>query len=124
VLDGDASVLMNLGTLSTLARYSPPNLIHLIFDNESLLSVGGFPSATGTGTDLAGVAKTAGVKHVAKADTVEALEEAFAAAIDRQALSVIHSKVEAVGPPSFAMGIGLLENWFQFANHLRELNSQ
>jgi sulfopyruvate decarboxylase subunit beta len=124
VLDGDASVLMNLGTLSTMARYSPPNLVHLIFDNESLLSVGGFPSATGTGTDLGGVAKTAGVKHVAKADTVEALEEAFAAASDRQALSVIHSKVEAVGPPSFVMGIGLLENRFQFANHLKELNSR
>ena len=55
VLDGDASVLMNLAssTLSTMARYHPPNLIHLIFDNESLLSVGGFPSATSTGTDLA-----------------------------------------------------------------------
>jgi len=48
VLDGDGSVLMNLGSLSTLARYRPPNLTHWIFDNESLLSVGGFPTATGT----------------------------------------------------------------------------
>ena len=75
-------------------------------------------------TDLAGVAESAGVEHVTKADTVEALEEAFAAASDRQALSVIHSKVEAVGPPSFVMGIGLLENRFQFANHLKELSSK
>ena len=119
VLDGDASLLMNLGTLSTLARYRPPNLTHLIFDNESLLSVGGFPSATGTGTDLAGVAREAGVEHVTKADTVEALEEAYAAATGRPGLSVIHSKVQAVGPPSFAMDIGLLENRFEFARHLR-----
>jgi len=49
VLDGDGSVLMNLGSLSTLARYRPPNLTHWIFDNESLLSVGGFPTATGAG---------------------------------------------------------------------------
>ena len=124
VLDGDASVLMNLGTLSTMARYRPPNLVHVIFDNESLLSVGGFPSATGTGTDLAGVAEMAGVEHVAKADTVVALKEAFAAASDRQALSVIRSKVEAVGPPSFALGIGLLENRFQFAAHLKGLSSE
>ena len=48
VVDGDGSVLMNLGGLSTLARYRPPNLVHLIFDNESLLSVGGFPTATST----------------------------------------------------------------------------
>src|SRR6266480_7605376 len=56
VLDGDGSVLMNLGGLTTLARYRPKNLIHLVFDNESLLSVGGFPTATATGSDLAGVA--------------------------------------------------------------------
>ena len=60
VLDGDGSVLMNLGSLSTLARYRPPNLIHWIFDNESLLSVGGFPTATGAGTDLAGISEKAG----------------------------------------------------------------
>ena len=66
VLDGDASLLMNLGTLSTMARYAPPNLTHIVFDNESLLSVGGFPSATTTGTDLAGIAREAGVQHVEK----------------------------------------------------------
>ena len=46
VLDGDGSVLMNLGGLTTLARYRPRNLVHVVFDNESLLSVGGFPTAT------------------------------------------------------------------------------
>src|SRR5829696_9426981 len=46
VLDGDGSILMNLGGLTTLARYRPRNLLHLVFDNESLLSVGGFPTAT------------------------------------------------------------------------------
>jgi sulfopyruvate decarboxylase subunit beta len=43
VFDGDSSLLMNLGSLSTIARYSPKNLTHVVFDNESLLSVGGFP---------------------------------------------------------------------------------
>src|SRR2546422_4331049 len=45
VLDGDGSLLMNLGSLSTLARYRPKNLLHVVFDNESLVSVGGFPTA-------------------------------------------------------------------------------
>src|SRR5688572_8500408 len=40
VLDGDGSVLMNLGTLTTMARYRPRNLVHIIFDNGSLLSTG------------------------------------------------------------------------------------
>src|ERR1043165_5968931 len=60
VLDGDGSVLMNLGRLTTLARYRPRNLVHIVFDNESLLSVGGFPTATSTGSDLAAVAAPAG----------------------------------------------------------------
>ena len=123
VLDGDASVLMNLGTLSTLARYHPANLIHLIFDNESLLSVGGFPSATATGTDLAGVAKSSGVEHVVATDTLEDLDQAFTSAVDREALSVLVSKVEAVGPASFAMDIGLLENRIQFGRFLQGISS-
>ena len=61
VFDGDGSVLMNLGGLTTLARYRPRNLVHVVFDNESLLSVGGFPTATSTGTDLAGIAAAAGI---------------------------------------------------------------
>lgn len=118
VLDGDASLLMNLGSLSTLARYAPPNLTHIIFDNESLLSVGGFPSATAAGADLAGIAREAGIPRVTKADTLEAIAEAYAAA-GQPGLSVIHSKVAPVGPPSFAMDIGLLENRFQFARCLQ-----
>src|SRR5436190_1784656 len=56
VFDGDGSVLMNLGGLTTLARYRPKNLVHVVFDNESLLSVGGFPTATSTGSNLAAIA--------------------------------------------------------------------
>ena len=119
VLDGDGSVLMNLGSLSTLARYRPPNLTHWIFDNESLLSVGGFPTATGTGTDLAGIAEKAGAEHVTLADTVEAAEQAFAEASERDGLSIIVSKVEAIGPSSFAMDINLLENRFEFARNMQ-----
>src|SRR5213595_2249006 len=72
VFDGDGSVLMNLGGLTTLARYRPRNLIHVVFDNESLLSVGGFPTATSTGSDLAGIAAAAGLP---RSTTVRALAE-------------------------------------------------
>src|SRR5205809_7858395 len=34
---GEGSVLMNLGTLATLARYRPRSLVHIIFDHGSLL---------------------------------------------------------------------------------------
>jgi sulfopyruvate decarboxylase subunit beta len=124
VLDGDASVLMNLGTLSTLARYSPSNLIHVIFDNESLLSVGGFPSATSTGTDLAAVAHGAGVQNTGLYKDIEGFQGAYREAVSRDELSVLVAKVEAVGPTSFAMDIGLLENRFEFARHIKEMRSE
>src|SRR5205814_7511809 len=59
VFDGDGSVLMNLGGLTTLARYRPRNLIHVVFDNESLHRVGCFPPATSTASDLAAIPRAA-----------------------------------------------------------------
>jgi sulfopyruvate decarboxylase subunit beta len=122
VIDGDGSLLMNLGTLSTLARYRPGNLTHVVFDNESLLSVGGFPTATSTGTDLAGIALAAGIPSVVRADTVGEFSAALESAIAEPTLTTIVSKVEAVGPKSFHMDLPLLENRFQFRRHLQRLS--
>ena len=118
VLDGDGSLLMNLGTLSTMARYRPGNLLHIVFDNESLLSVGGFPTATATGTDLAGVARACGVPRVVEANTPDALAEAVREALAAHELTTVVAKVEAIGPKSFHMDLPLLENRFQFKRAL------
>lgn len=114
VMDGDGSLLMNLGTLSTLARYKPGNLLHIVFDNESLLSVGGFPTATGTGTNLAGIARASGVPAVLEATTIEQFRAGVQQALAGETLTTLVAKVEAVGPKSFQMDLGLLENRFQF----------
>jgi sulfopyruvate decarboxylase subunit beta len=120
VFDGDGSVLMNLGGLTTLARYRPANLVHVIFDNESLLSVGGFPTATSTGTDLAAAARAAGIARVETVDSCAEFERAFRDAMDRAELSCIVAKVEATGPKAFVTGLGLLENRFQFARYIEQ----
>ena len=119
VFDGDGSVLMNLGGLTTLGRYRPANLVHVIFDNESLLSVGGFPTATGAGTDLAAIAAAAGVPRTAAVTTLEAFVAAFDDARQSAALTTIVAKVDAVGPAMFVTDLGLLENRFQFQRYLR-----
>ena len=124
VLDGDGSLLMNLGTLSTMARYKPGNLLHIVFDNESLLSVGGFPTATAIGTDLAGIARASGVPNVLEADTIESLTVGVKDALASNALTTIVSKVEAIGPKTFHMDLPLLENRFQFMRHLQALQKQ
>ena len=115
VLDGDGSVLMNLGTFVTLARYRPRNLIHVVFDNGSLLSTGGFESQTATGvTDLAAIARGAGIEHVATASTTIEFGEAFLADLECEDLSVIVAKVAAVGPEHYGMDLHLPENAFRF----------
>jgi sulfopyruvate decarboxylase subunit beta len=124
VVDGDGSLLMNLGTLSTLARYRPGNLLHIVFDNESLLSVGGFPTATATGTDLAGVARACGIPQVEEAHTLEHFRDAVVTALAGDTLTTIVAKVEAVGPKSFHMDLPLLENRFQFRRALEALRRQ
>jgi sulfopyruvate decarboxylase subunit beta len=119
VFDGDGSVLMNLGGLSTLARYRPSNLVHVVFDNESLLSVGGFPTATGTCTRLAEVAAAAGVPRTACATTIDEFVKAFDDAQQARELTTLVAKVEAVGPTAFVTDLGLLENRFQFQRYLQ-----
>ena len=115
VLDGDGSVLMNLGTLATLARYRPRNLVHIVFDNGSLLSTGGFVSHTASGrTDLAAVARAAGCSRVLEAHTVFQFMEAAAEAFAAGEMTTILARVEAVGPDQFHMDLALPENAFRF----------
>ena len=120
VLDGDGSVLMNLGGLTTLARYRPKNLVHVVFDNESLLSVGGFPTATSTGSDLAAIAAAAGVPRTATVTTIDAFTAAFADALDAKDLTTLVAKVDAIGPAAFVTDLGLLENRFEFQRYLKQ----
>jgi sulfopyruvate decarboxylase subunit beta len=123
VLDGDGSVLMNLGTLATMARYRPPNLTHIIFDNGSLLSTGGFPTHTTEGigmTDLAAIASGAGVPCVAKVSTPFDVLEAVGDAFEDNDLSVVVARVDAVGPDHYGMDLKLPENAFRFERYIRE----
>ena len=119
VLDGDGSVMMNLGGLATLARYRPDNLVHIIFDNGSLLSTGGFASHTTSGvSDLATIARGAGIPQVTSATNPLQFGEAVADAFGRDELSVIVAKVRAVGPDRYGMDLALPENAFRFKRYI------
>lgn len=120
VLDGDGSVLMNLGTFTTLARYRPSNLLHVVFDNESLLSVGGFPTATATGSDLAAIAAGAGVPRTATVGSEDALVQAVQEARASGELTTLVAKVEETGPDTYRGGLHMLENRFEFQRWLRQ----
>jgi sulfopyruvate decarboxylase subunit beta len=121
VIDGDGSVLMNLGGLATLARYRPPNLTHLIFDNGSLLSTGGFASHTTSGvTNLAAIAKGAGCPKVSLVTSMYEFMEAAAEAFEGNEMATIVAKVEAVGPDHYGMDMKLPENAFRFQRYITD----
>lgn len=123
VFDGDGSILMNLGGYTTLARYRPKNLVHVVFDNESLLSVGGFPTATSTGSDLEGIARASGIARTKTVRTIKDFKDAFDEALKANDLTSIVAKVEAVGPKGYVTELALLENRFQFKRHIEKLTA-
>ena len=80
-IDGDGSVLTNLGTLPTIANNVADNYILMIIDNGSYGSTGDQPTYTGKKTSLAGMARAAGCENVVEVqdvDTGTALEKAIA----------------------------------------------
>ncbi len=80
-LDGDGSLLMNLGTLASIGREQPKNLTVIVWDNEKWGQTGGQTSHTGTGTDLEKVAQSCGISHTKTVTDLEDFEAAVSEAL-------------------------------------------
>src|SRR5437660_3544947 len=64
VLEGEGSVLMNLGSLATIARMRPARYLLVIMDNGTYALTGSQRNAVADGTDMAMIARGAGIPHV------------------------------------------------------------
>jgi thiamine pyrophosphate-dependent acetolactate synthase large subunit-like protein len=119
-LDGDGSLLLNLGVLATIANQAPPNLTICVFDNESYASTGGLPTATAGVTDLAGIARTAGIKQAHTVETVGAFralaEEALAGGGPWVIVAKVDKQTEAVAPKL----MDGRENKYRFVRYVEE----
>jgi len=124
VFDGDGSVLMNMGGLTTMARSAPRNLIQIVFDNEVLLSVGvSFSTATADVADIEGIARESGVPRTMTCRTIDELRECVDEALASNELTTIVAKVEPIGPASFFIDPHMLENRFEFERALRQMGN-
>ena len=92
VIDGDGALLMRLGALATIGRMRPPNLVHVLLDNERHESTGGQATVADT-TDLALVAHACGYPAVHRARTLGELELILRSAGDE--LTFVHVKVRS-----------------------------
>jgi thiamine pyrophosphate-dependent acetolactate synthase large subunit-like protein len=68
VIEGDGSLLMNLGALATVAMVAPENLTVIVWDNGTYQITGGQPAATAEAADLVAVARGAGIVQSAWAE--------------------------------------------------------
>jgi sulfopyruvate decarboxylase subunit beta len=102
VLDGDGSLLMNLGSLATIGLLQPKNLLVIVMDNELYATTGGQPTPTARGADIAAAARAMRVEATTVRD-----ESELRAAAGRTGLIVakVTESAPAVKPPLDYVGI-------------------
>ena len=92
--DGDGSLLMNMGTIASIGREQPGNLIVIVWDNEEWAQTGHQASHTAKGTDLTQVAKSCGIHHAITVRDLEDLEAAFNDALKQDGPWFIVAKIQ------------------------------
>ena len=119
-IDGDGAFLMNLCGLPTIALQSPPNLIHLLFDNECYEASGGTPTASHV-ADAVALAGGAGYKHAIWVKTPSEFRSEFVQAWKRNELTLIAAKVEPGQPGDLPpLRLDEIENKYRFMRYLEE----
>jgi sulfopyruvate decarboxylase subunit beta len=100
VFDGDGNVLMNLGTLATVAVAGPRNLLHLCFDNAAHASTGGQRTISDR-VRLEEMARAAGYRWTARVETATELAAAIPAFLAREgpAFLLVRTEHGPGGPP-------------------------
>jgi thiamine pyrophosphate-dependent acetolactate synthase large subunit-like protein len=77
VLDGDGSLLTNLGALVTIAGLAPRNLIHVVLQGGTYDTSGGHPTPDQGRLDFAGLAQAAGYREAVTIDDAASLDSAL-----------------------------------------------
>ncbi len=119
-LDGDGSLLMNLCALPTIALKNPPNLLHVVFDNAAYESSGEMRTSTSFGTDLVGMARSAGFKNAVSAQTVEEFRKVATEALNANVLTLIGAKIELARAEVPPYPMDEVENKYRFIRHVEE----
>lgn len=103
VMEGDGSALMGMTTLPVTANTSPPNLIHVTWDNKSYLSPGTtstrkhhgpMPTPTAGRTDLEALARASGFENTSSVDNLRSFEQVISEAVSKDGLRYIVAKVD------------------------------
>ena len=121
-IDGDGSLLMNLGVICTTANLQQPNLALVILDNERYVTTGGQPTAPSGRTSISGLARGAGFDDdkVIEASNDEELERAYERIISEDGPFVLVVKIES-GPATGKLDRDLLWYKLRFMRAMEKL---
>jgi len=92
-LEGDGALLMNLGSLPTIAVTAPENLVIIVWDNGCYESTGRQLTHTGRGVDLAAIGKAAGIANSVRVETPSGFAAALGRALDEPGPWLIVAKL-------------------------------
>lgn len=98
VVDGDGSLLMNLGSLATIGWVKAVNLVLIVWDNQEYATTGGQPTATAHGADLAAAARALGIQRAASVYDERELQAAIECACQEPGPWVIVANVAESAP--------------------------
>ena len=98
VLDGDGSLLMNLGSLVTIGEAAPPNLFHFVCENGTYEANGGHPIPGRANVDFAGFALSAGYRAVHAFSELKIFEQQIGAILAEPGPIFVDLKIESSGP--------------------------
>ncbi|HXG51178.1 MAG TPA: thiamine pyrophosphate-dependent enzyme [candidate division Zixibacteria bacterium] len=121
VFESDGSVLLALFNLPTLANLNPPNLAVFVFDNEAYSGTRiSHPTATAGKTDLAAMARAAGIEHAVTVFALDEFKREAAAALRESGLKFVVCKVqETTGHRAIPRSnVDLLETKYRFVRYL------
>jgi phosphonopyruvate decarboxylase len=122
--DGDGSVLMQMGALSTIGNYKPKNFIHIIFDNKSYDSTGGQPTNS-KNVDFMGIAGSCGYKKIELVDSIEGLSEAIIKTKEIEGPNMILVNVKCGSRKDLGRPVSTpIENKNSFIEHLGRLGQK
>ena len=124
VIEGDGSMLAGVGTLTTVARYRPKNLVIVVMDNRAYVTTGSVATATATGTDLAAMARGSGIEKAFRAADTATFEAYMQRAMSEDGpffivVDIELENMDSVGK-SGAMPFDIVESSVRFRRTLEE----
>ena len=122
-LEGDGSLLMQLGSLATIANLRPRNLVIVVWDNAMYQITGSQPTATAGRADLVEIARAAGIAQSAWASNEEDFEQLIDRSLSEDGPWFIAARIDGKAPEGqtprepvaikddFMRGLGVKSGW-------------